>query len=321
MARQVLSFGVLVADHLCAPIDHLPEAGELVLSTELPLAIGGCAANAAIDLAKCGVAVGVVGCVGADPFGRFVRETLASQGVDAGGIRTVDTAGTSGTLIINVQGQDRRFIHTMGANAALRAGDVSSSDLAGVRVLYVGGYLLMPGVVPGELAALFRRARALGIQTALDVVLPSHHDPDGRYRAALAPVLAETDVFLPNHDEGRVITGQADPLAQAQAFRDAGAATVVITCGGEGTVLVNDSQRLRAGVYRVPFVGGTGAGDAFDAGYIVGMLEDLSPQECLRWGSALGASCVQAIGATEGVLDRRQAEAFLREHPLECVEL
>lgn len=320
MAQRVLSFGVLVADHLCAPIDHLPEPGELVLSDALPLAIGGCAANAAIDLAKCGADVGVVGCVGADPFGRFVRETLASHGVDVQRIRTVQTSGTSGTLIINVQGQDRRFVHTLGANAALRAGDVSDADLEGVAVLYVGGYLLMPAVDPQELAGLFRRARMRGVKTLLDVVLPSHHDPDGRYRQALAPVLPETDVFLPNCDEAKVITGHADPVQQAEAFRQAGAATAVITCGGEGTILIGPNQRLRAGVYPAPFVGGTGAGDAFDAGYIMGVLNDLPPQECLRWGSALGASCVQAVGATEGVFNGQQAQAFLREHPLECRE-
>lgn len=317
MRRQILSFGVLVADHLCAPIDHLPAAGELVLSAELPLAVGGCAANAAIDLAKCGADVGVVGCVGDDPFGRFIRDTLAGHGVDVGGVRTRSEAGTSGTLIINVQGEDRRFVHTLGANALLTAGSVTDDDLAGVEVLYVGGYLLMPAVDPHELAALFERARARGIHTVLDVVLPSRHDPQGTYRAALAPVLPHTDVFLPNSDEGCVITGQADPMAQAEAFRAAGAATVVITCGGDGTVLVGPKTRLRAGVFCVPFVGGTGSGDAFDAGYIFGLSQKLPPRECLRWGSALGASCVREVGATEGVFTRPEAETFLRQHTLE----
>jgi hypothetical protein len=63
------SAGILVADHLCAPIDHLPAAGELVLTDDLPLQIGGCAANTAIDLARLGVRVGILGCVGQDPSG------------------------------------------------------------------------------------------------------------------------------------------------------------------------------------------------------------------------------------------------------------
>jgi sugar/nucleoside kinase (ribokinase family) len=84
-----------------------------------------------------------------------------------------------------------------------------------------------------------------------------------------------------------------------------------------GTLLLGDGLRLRSGVYPTEFVGGTGSGDAFDAGYIAGLLEGEDPAGCLRWGSALGASCVRAIGATESVFDRDEAIAFMREHPLE----
>ena len=78
-----LSVGILVADHLCDPIERAPAAGELVLCPRLPLSIGGCAANVAIDLARLGVSVGVVGCVGQDYFGRFILDTLAAAGIGA----------------------------------------------------------------------------------------------------------------------------------------------------------------------------------------------------------------------------------------------
>src|SRR5262245_37121910 len=71
-----LSVGILVADPLCAPVDHVPRAGELVIADHLLLNIGGCAANAAMGLARLGVNVGVIGCVGRDAFGRFVVESL-----------------------------------------------------------------------------------------------------------------------------------------------------------------------------------------------------------------------------------------------------
>ena len=61
---------------------------------------------------------------------------------------------------------------------------------------------------------------------------------------------------------------------------------------------------------------GSGASDAFDAGYIAGLLQGLEPAECLRWGSALGASCVRAIGTTAGVFTRPEAVEFLKTHPL-----
>jgi sugar/nucleoside kinase (ribokinase family) len=129
--------------------------------------------------------------------------------------------------------------------------------------------------------------------------------------------LPETDVFLPNDDEAALITGIEDPLEQAERFREAGAKTVVITRGDKGSLLVTDGLRLRGGTYPVQFVGGTGSGDAFDAGFIAGLLAGEDPCGCLRWGSALGASCVRSIGATESIFSRAEAEAFMKQHELE----
>ncbi len=309
---ECLSVGILVADHLCDPIEQVPPAGGVVLCERLPLSIGGCASNVAVDLARLGVRVGVVGCVGRDYFGRFILDTLASAQVDVRDIKQLDDAETSGTLIINVRGEDRRFIHAPGANARLRAEDIPLERVRAAKVLYVGGYLLMPALEGEPLASLFRQARAAGVKTVLDIVMPGPGDNWGK----LEKVLAETDVFLPNHDEAAVITGTADPLAQAECFARAGAGAVVITCGAEGSVVVAGKQRLRAQVYPVEYRGGTGAGDAFDAGFIAGLLQGEDLAGCLRWGSAIGASCVRSISATDSVFTRAEAEQFMRDHPL-----
>ncbi|MBI2824486.1 MAG: carbohydrate kinase family protein [Planctomycetia bacterium] len=317
MSIDCLSVGILVADHGCAPVDHVPAAGELVLADRLELAIGGCASNTAVDLARVGVQVAVVGCVGDDVLGRFVTDTLDAAGVDTGSVRRLLGVGTSATLIVNVAGQDRRFIHTVGANGRFTAADIPIDRLRAAKVLYVGGYLLMPALDAKELADVFRQARRLGVKTVLDIVLPG----PGDHWPRLAPVLPETDIFLPNADEAAAITGLADPRAQAEHFLAAGAGAAVITCGGQGTVLATRiGVRLSAGVYPTNYVGGTGAGDAFDAGYIAGLLAGHDERGCLAWGSALGASCVRSISATEGVFTRREAEAFLREQRLKIEE-
>lgn len=309
---ECLSVGILVADQICAPIDHLPQAGELVLTDELRLSTGGCASNVAVDLVRVGVEVDVVGSVGEDSFGRFIVERLDADGVGTSLIRMLPDVGTSGTMIVNVRGEDRRFIHTLGANARFRAADIPWHEVRHAKVLYVGGYLLMTALDGNELADVFRQARAAGVKTVLDVVVPGR---DGHWQR-LEPVLPHTDVFLPNSDEARTITGLDDPRRQAERFAAAGARTVVITCGGEGTYLLSGDLRLKAGIFPMSFVGGTGAGDAFDAGYIAGLIRGLDPRGCLAWGSALGASCVRTISATESVFTRAEAEAFLREHSL-----
>ncbi|HJT32720.1 MAG TPA: carbohydrate kinase family protein [Pirellulales bacterium] len=312
MSIDCLSVGVLVADHLCAPIPRVPNAGELLLSDHLLLNIGGCASNAAMDLARLGVQVAVAGCVGDDAFGRFVIETLDDRGVDTSSIRRLSDVGTSGTLIINVTGEDRRFIHTIGANGRLSAADIPLARVRQAKVFYVGGFFLMPNLKSTDLAELFRQARAAGVITMLDVVVPG----PGDYWPQLEPLLPETDIFLPNNDEAALLTGLDDPRRQAEWFHAAGARTVVITCGGRGTVLVAEGLRLQAETYPVNYVGATGAGDAFDAGYIAGLLDGGDPWRCLEWGSSLGASCVRSIGATDSVFNRDEALAFMREHRL-----
>jgi sugar/nucleoside kinase (ribokinase family) len=261
--------------------------------------------------------VGVSGCVGDDAFGKFIVDTLRAGCVDVSGIHRIHGAGTASTMVINVKGQDRRFISTPGANTRFTVQHIPPEWVRQARVFYVGGYLMMPGLETDEFVDLFRTARAGGAKTVLDVVLFGGE----HYWETLTRILPETDVFLPNDDEAAIITGLKDPLQQAERFRQAGAKTVVITEGRRGSLLVTDGLRLRCGVYPMDFVGGTGSGDAFDAGYIAGLLAGEDPAGCLRWGSALGASCVRAIGATEAVFTRPEAEAFMREHELRIEEV
>ncbi len=314
---DVLCAGIIVADHVCAPISHVPAAGALVMADSMLLTIGGCAANAAVDLAKMRVRSAVVGRVGQDVFGRVVTDMLHHQGVDVSSVMVTPGVDTSQTLIVNVEGQDRRFIHTFGANGEFRAADIPVALLKQVRVLYLGGYLLMPKIVQDELVPVFAEARRLGVKTVLDVATPGKAD----YLPLLRKLLPHVDVFLPNNHEGELITGEHDPLRQAETFHRLGAKTAVITMGGDGAILVQGNLRLRAGVYPVTYVDASGGGDAFDAGFICGMLEEKSAHDCLRLASALGASCVRAIGTTPGVFTRSECEVFLSKHTLPIAEI
>jgi len=307
-----LCCGILFADVVCSPVERVPEEGHLIVAERIQLSLGGCASNAALDLARLGIRVGVAGCVGDDVFGQWVAETLARGGVDTGRIHRVDGTHTACTMVVNVRGQDRRFISSLGANTRTTVAHIPDDWVRCAKVFYVGGYLMLPGLETEAMVERFRAARRAGNQTVLDVVYIG--SPDSL--RALALILPETDVFLPNDDEAALLTGFSNPCEQARAFRDMGTRTVVITRGAKGSVLVGPDVRLRTGTYPTQFVGGTGAGDAFDAGYIAGLLAGEDPAGCLRWGSALGASCVRAIGATEGVFNRSEAEAFMREHTL-----
>jgi sugar/nucleoside kinase (ribokinase family) len=302
----------VVADHLCPPLDHLPKPGELIGCDHMVLNIGGGAANVSADLARLGVDVSIRARVGDDIFGRFITESLDSAGVDTRPMIVDPGATTSQTLIVNVRGQDRRFIHCSGANIRFTPADLDAILDPPPKVLYVGYFLLMSGLDPGGLAERFARARAAGTITVLDVAT----DGPGEYLGPLEVVLPHTDIFLPNADEATLILGEADPRRQATAFHAMGARRAVVTLGDQGSVSVSSELRAQLGVYRTDYVDGSGGGDAFVAGYVAGLLEGRSELDCLKLASAVGASCVRAVGTTAGVFTRAEADAFIRAHEL-----
>ncbi len=294
-----LCAGIVVADHVCAPIPELPGPGMLAETPALHLSIGGCAANCAVNMTRLGLSAAVAGTIGNDTLGRFLCEGLAEAGVDCSILDTRDDLATSATQVINVQGQDRRFIHAPGANSHFTTERITDDVLRRTRILYMGGYCLTPEPTADRIADLFTRARNMGVTTVLDVVIPA----PGDYSDRLDTVLPVTDYFVPNDDEARLLCGLANPIEQARLFRDAGARHVVITCGSRGSVLLGPEGGLKAHAHEVPLVDGTGGGDAFASGFILALLDNASPADCLRLGSAAGACCVQATGATTGMPD------------------
>lgn len=312
LRNQVLCAGILVADHINEPIPALPAPGELVAAGRMYLHTGGCAANVGVDIAKQGLQVAVAGCVGDDVWGRFITDDLAARGVDTSTVAVTSSEQTSQTMILLCEGEDRRFVHTFGANRCFRAGDINEQMLSRSAVLYVGGYLAMPSLLPEELGELFGRARAAGIRTILDVVIPAAYRRGGE----LIPVLPHTDYFLPNDREAGQLTGETGPPAQAAHLRDLGAANVVITLGEGGLYWSSPAGTGRSAAYEGESIDNTGAGDAFCAGFITGLMRGLDLHGSLQYGSALGHSCVRAIGASTGVFTAPEAEEFLARNPL-----
>ncbi len=311
-AHDVVCVGILVADMFVPPLARLPAEGELLLVDNILLDTGVCAANTGVDLCKLGASVAVIGKVGGDVFADFVRQDLSGKGLDVSAIRISATAPTARTVILPVSGQDRRYIHSVGANAEFGIDDIDLDVVARARVLYVGGFLAMPGFDQPALTRLLRFARERQVATVLDVagVQPEHGIE------AVSDALPYTDVFLPNHDEARLLTGEIDPARQAELFVEHGAGTAVVTLGAEGVVVQTRDQTLSASGFQVDVVDPSGSGDAFDAGFIIGMLEAWDLARTIEFASAVGASACTQRGCTPGVFTRDEAFGFISRHDM-----
>lgn len=311
---DILCAGLVVADFVGAPVAAMPPSGGIVTTPRIELTIGGSAANVAVDVAKLGLRGGIAALIGDDPLGQFVRDSLQRERVNCDHLAVTASAQTASTLIVNVQGEDRRFIHAVGANAEFTGETLTREVLREFRILCVGGFGLNPQLSGAHVRRVFRIARELGVTTVLDVVIS---DPAPAWEM-LQEVLPETDLFLPNQDEGRLILGLDDPQEQARRFSSAGAKTVIVTRGSRGSILFDGHQMWEATAFPVDQVDGTGGGDAFVAGYVYGLLKSASPTACLAYGAAMGASCVRAAGATTSVFRREELEEYVRSHRLEC---
>jgi sugar/nucleoside kinase (ribokinase family) len=309
--------GILVLDTFCGPMKELPREGQLLAVEDMPAHAGGCAANVAIDLAKQGVSVDVAGCVGDDSSASILTAEMKEDRVGCQHVAQSPNHTTSKTVILLVEGQDRRYIHAFGANAAFTVDHIRRDWLAGLKVFYLGGLFLMPSFRTAEFQDLLKFCREKGVVTVVDVVIPQHV----RGIADLAPLLPYIDYFLPNDDEAHMLTGCERPEDQLGVFLAAGVGTVIITLGREGAIAARKGQCWRSGIYPMTIVDPSGTGDAFDAGIILGILRGWDLPAMVRFASALGASAVRAVGTTQGVFSASEAHAFLEAHQLEVKQV
>ncbi len=311
---DVVCVGILVADIIASPVDAIPAAGQVKLTDRFLLNVGGCAANTAVDLSRLGKKVKVLGKVGDDLFGDFIARDLQRFGVDSSGLSRSAHHPTSGTFILNVKGQDRRYIHYFGANADFSFADIDCAALDGGRIVYLGGYLLMPQFGIEDLLKLFQEAKKRSMLTVLDVVVPSGVAVS---QDDVKKMLRYTDLFLPNDDEAFALTGQKDAFEQAARLSSMNPdCTIVITQGSRGALVRHKDEVIQSGIYLMNSVDGSGAGDAFDAGFITGLLEGWPVEKTLQFASAVGASCTRSLGCTAGVFEFGEAVRFIAEHPL-----
>lgn len=293
---DVVCLGILVADVLARPVDEVPW-GSLGLVDEVALRGGGCALNTASALVRLGVSATVVGKVGTDPFGDFLIGLMEERGVDSRGVVRDASVPTSATVGLVPSSGERTFLHTYGANAHLRRDEVDLALLDEARCLHIAGALVLESLDGEPLAELLAEARTRGLLTSLDTVF----DATGRW-ARVEPSLPHLDVAMPGIAEAQSISGESDPAAVAAWFRARGVGTVALTMGAEGCYVAADGFEGRVPAPHVAAVDGTGAGDAFAAGLLAGLLGGRPLEEAASLACATGALATTALGAYEGLL-------------------
>jgi sugar/nucleoside kinase (ribokinase family) len=308
---KIICLGILVTDVIAKPVDTVPEKGKLSLVDKVELHSGGCAVNTAIDLAKLGENVGIIGLAGKDAFGTFLMDKLKAEGVEVSGLKLTDVTNTSVSLVLSGSDGERSFIHSLGANAVFNEEHIDMEIIKNCEVLFVAGSLLMPAFDGESTARILKKARELGKFTILDTAW----DSTGRWMKVIEPCLPNLDLFIPSIEEAKMLSGLEDEREIAQFFMDKGAKNVVLKLGSKGCYIkTGKEEEAFIDAYKVKAVDTTGAGDSFVAGFITGIVNGWDFKRCGNFANAVGAHCVMKVGASEGIKSKEEIIKFINEN-------
>ncbi len=310
---DILVVGEVNPDVIVSDPDPRPVFGQVErLVHGIDLTIGSSSAIMACAAARLGLRVAIVGVVGDDVFGRFMVDALRDRGVDVSAVR-VDPATPTGASVILSNGRDRAMLTASGTIGAATADDVPASLLTRARHVHIGSWFLQTGLHAGA-GVLLAAARDAGLTTSID----PNWDPDERWDSGLRDLLSGVDLVLPNEAEAIAIAGidgvEAAAVAMARIGADSrgGGPLVVVKRGTQGALVASTHGVLeRVSAYPVDAVDATGAGDAFDAGFLAGWLEARSDADALRLAAISGAMSTRAVGGTESQATRAEADAAL----------
>ena len=304
------------ADLLISGGDVVPAFGQQErLVDEANLTIGGSGGICAAGAAKLGLRVAMIGVVGDDMFGRFVRESLAITGVDVSAVRMHPRIPT-GLSIHLIRDDDRAIITNPGTIPELRSADIDAHLIASARHVHVSSYFLQTGLWTG-LPDLLRQARAGGTTVSLD----PNWDPAETWDQGLSNLYGLLDLLLPNDREAaalagaragtKTLDGGGDTAADAARMLAQAGPAVAVKMGADGALAASPHGELThmAAVPGVSVVDSVGAGDSFDAGFLAATLWGWDTRRALALGAACGALSTRAAGGTGAQATRAEAVA------------
>ena len=299
--RKIVVFGSFVVD-LTSRAPHLPVPGETVKGTQFKLGAGGKGSNQGVAAHRAGADVLMMTKIGNDLFGKVALDFYKQEGMDTRYIFVDETLET-GTALIMVDestGQNEILV-VSGA-----CGNITDEDIhkALPAILEADLLLLQLEINLEAVEKLINIAHENGIMVILNTA---------PVQAIPADLLAKADIVTPNEIEAGILTGieirtREDVVKAGEAFQKLGVANVVITLGKDGVfVMTKDRQEFIPSI-TVEAVDTTGAGDAFNGGFVTALAEGFDLFEAARFGNATGALSVTRYGTAPAMPQRQEID-------------
>ena len=290
---DVVGFGALNVDKLYK-VNKLAKAEEESFIETYTEACGGSAANTIIGLARLGCKTGFVGKIGCDRESKLILQDFCLEGVDTKGIIQAGN-GRSGLVLGFVDQKGERALYVdPGVNDTITFDELDQEYVSKTRFLHLSSFV-------GK--------QSFQVQKKLLELIPNStkvsFDPGILYASkiydVLKPILNRTFLLMPNKIELKLLTGETNYREGAEFMIRQGIKIVAVKLGSVGSYVTNGSESHFVKSFNVDAVDTTGAGDAFDAGFISGLLNEESLFDCARIGNFVASQKVMRMGARAGL--------------------
>ena len=310
MNSGLLTIGLTTLDICARPVDALTHTERAIFIDGIACVPAGTAGGAAMVAGKLGVPTTIVGAVGDDLNGAYVRLGFESVGVDTRLLVTKPGERTSVTLLAVETDGRRSSYHAPGAGVgAAIDGAVVAAACASAFVHYasIGGVATDGG--PG--AELLRAAKAAGAVITCDLIGPRRTALD-----ELKRLLPHVDYFMPSAAEATFLSGLEDIAEAAALFRTLGAGACIIKDGGRGSYVSIGAERHRVPAHAIQPIDTTSCGDSYCAGFIAALAQGWPPLEACRFATATAALVAQGLGTLGKLESFAETERAMRETAL-----
>jgi sugar/nucleoside kinase (ribokinase family) len=278
-----------------------------LLGTGFTATLGGSSSIVAHNTAALGAKVSFFTLVGCDDFGSIALKRLEAVGVDVSGAKRREALQTGVTILLPHE-IDRHILTYPGSMEIMRTEDLDFAQLSRARHFHLSSLYLQKGMHAG-LPSLCKRLKEAGLSISLD----TNDDPADEWGEPLHELLQYVDCFLPSESEVCRMT-DCDNLEGALEALPAAIPLVVVKRGPFGARVREAKKTFDVAPIKVSPVDTIGAGDSFDAGFLLAYLAGKDAKTCAQAGNIAGALSTQGAGGTEAFRDKSLRDSFLQRH-------
>lgn len=310
---KVLSVGMIVCDIVLSPIPkNIFNIDSIQIETPL-ITLGGDALNVSVGLSKLGIESKILGKIGKDINGDFVKKSLINVGVDTSSIIEDKDYNTAVSYVLVDEDKERHFLTNNKIFEALRYEDIDINVVSEQDIVYFGSLMSMRNMDMEGILKLFKEAHKYNCITAMDAAIS--YEVNNNFMLEKEEIFYETDIFIPSYDEAIFLTKERDIDKIKKQFQKYGIKVFGIKLGKKGCYITDFREEYYIDTYNfIEVKDTTGAGDSFISGFLRGYLEGWDILRCGIFANTVASLNVSKRGASCGIPSFDEAKDFMNKN-------